>query len=67
MKHPKQPRTPEVKTVTLRFKTTLTNAQLAEMASSATSWMMGQMSKNMFLTGTTQWIAKPRVEAVGKR
>jgi hypothetical protein len=64
VKHPKQPRTPEVKTVTLKFRTTLTNKELAYVSSLAVQWMLSDLTR---IVGSTALVAKPRVEAVGKR
>ena len=60
----KKPRTPEVKSVTLKFKTTLTNKDLAYVSSLAVEWMLNDLTR---IIGDTALVAKPRVEAVGKR
>lgn len=62
----KKPRPPEVKTVTFRFKTTLKNAALKEWGENA------QRELERIVSGwgreyVCRAVAKPRVEAVGKR
>lgn len=63
----KKPRTPEVKTVTLKFKTTLTNKYLCSIVGEAVQQMIfNEVAKYRDDAGIDLH-AKPRVEAVGKR
>lgn len=63
-----QPRTPEVKTVTLKFRTTLTNKELADfMEIAAGDLVFNYEGLERLKMDSTELVAKPRVEAVGKR
>lgn len=66
---PNQPRTPEVKTVTLKFRTTLTNKALKDFAEIAAGELVFNAAglEHYKDGGSTALVAKPRVEAVGKR
>ena len=74
MKTTKKPRTPEVKTVTLKFKTTLANATLriytAEAARLVVKWAKAGATPELspiVQDRNIALVAKSRVEAVGKR